>query len=122
MQQHSAAPIETKNDQVIIASDDESSVEVHNIFDNKGNYSLEFCKKYLWLVKRQRKPKLDNKSSDLISQSYTNLRNTNNEDLSVAITPRFVDSIVRLATAHAKLRMSKTVTQVTYVFYMPAFV
>jgi DNA replication licensing factor MCM3 len=74
--------------------------------------SVEFMKKYISVVKCI-KPKLSEQACELISNEYSRLRSQDNTDSDVArtqpVTARSLETMIRLATAHAKARMAKTV-------------
>jgi len=70
-------------------------------------------KKYIHFAKAL-KPQLTKEAADIIVEEYTRLRNqdlsqTDNQARTQPITARALESMIRLATAHAKCRMSKTV-------------
>lgn len=75
----------------------------------------EFLKKYLSWVKSQRNPELDENCIDYASNLYSVIRQkavnpaTDQNKVSSPVTVRSLETIIRLATAHAKLRMSKTI-------------
>jgi DNA replication licensing factor MCM3 len=74
--------------------------------------SVEFMKKYISVVKCI-KPKLSEQACELISNEYSRLRSQDHTDSDVArtqpVTARSLETMIRLATAHAKARMAKTV-------------
>ncbi|CAF3979333.1 unnamed protein product [Rotaria sp. Silwood2] len=75
--------------------------------------NLRFMKKYIHFAKAL-KPQLTKEAADIIVEEYTRLRNqdlsqTDNQARTQPITARALESMIRLATAHAKCRMSKTV-------------
>jgi DNA replication licensing factor MCM3 len=74
--------------------------------------SVEFMKKYISVVKCI-KPKLSEQACELISNEYSRLRSQDNTDSDVArtqpVTARSLETMIRLATAHAKARMAKSV-------------
>lgn len=75
--------------------------------------SVEFMKKYIYFVKIL-KPVLTKEACEIIADEYSKLRS---EDLleshtarTQPVTPRTLETMIRLATAHAKARMSRQVT------------
>uniref|UniRef100_A0A1A9UNX1 DNA replication licensing factor MCM3 n=1 Tax=Glossina austeni TaxID=7395 RepID=A0A1A9UNX1_GLOAU len=75
--------------------------------------SVEFMRKYIHIAKCM-KPKLSEQACEVISNEYSRLRSQEDEQPQVArtqpITARTLETLIRLATAHARARMSKTVT------------
>jgi DNA replication licensing factor MCM3 len=105
-----------------INQDDEGD---HQVFEkhNKllhGNskkliFTKNFLKKYLYYAKKVSVPVLSDEAKDYITNTWTELRSANYEDKennyqAVPITVRTLETIIRLSTAHAKGRLSKTVT------------
>lgn len=83
--------------------------------DRKERYvSMAFMKKYIHVAKGI-KPRLTKQAADKISNSYSALRdqeNVGNETAkTMPVTARTLETMIRLATAHAKARMSKTVEE-----------
>jgi len=74
----------------------------HKIFTN------EFCQKYIDFAKKQYKPKLTDEACEAIANEYGNLREQERNQ-TLPITARCLESIIRLSTAHAKLRLRKEV-------------
>jgi DNA replication licensing factor MCM3 len=76
--------------------------------------SVEFMKKYISVVKCI-KPKLTEQACELISNEYSRLRSQESTESDVArtqpVTARTLETLIRLATAHAKARMAKNVAQ-----------
>ncbi|XP_043235395.1 zygotic DNA replication licensing factor mcm3-like [Amphibalanus amphitrite] len=74
--------------------------------------SMNFIRKYIHIAKEM-KPKLSNQACTAISEEYSRLRsqdNTNNDMAKTQpITARALETLIRLATAHAKCRLSPTV-------------
>nr|XP_006643273.1 PREDICTED: maternal DNA replication licensing factor mcm3-like [Lepisosteus oculatus] len=74
--------------------------------------SMEFIKKYVHVAKLM-KPLLTQEAADFISEEYSRLRSHDhlNSDSArtMPITARALETMIRLATAHAKARMSKAV-------------
>lgn len=75
----------------------------------------EFLKKYISFVKSHKQPELDESCIEYASQLYSFIRGkavdptTDQNKVSTPVTVRSLETIIRLATAHAKLRMSKIV-------------
>lgn len=74
--------------------------------------TVEFMKKYISVVKCI-KPKLSEQACELISNEYSRLRSQDSTESDVArtqpVTARTLETLIRLATAHAKARMAKTI-------------
>ncbi|ODV86749.1 hypothetical protein CANARDRAFT_230782 [[Candida] arabinofermentans NRRL YB-2248] len=73
--------------------------------------SIPFLKKYIQYAKQRVKPTLTTNATNMIVDIYTELRNDNNTKNSRTspITARTLETIIRLSTAHAKVRLSQTV-------------
>lgn len=74
--------------------------------------SIPFLKKYVQYAKQRVQPVLNKGASDYIITTYSSLRNDligNNQRNTAPITARTLETLIRLATAHAKVRLSKTV-------------
>ncbi|GLV31799.1 Minichromosome maintenance 3 [Carabus blaptoides fortunei] len=75
--------------------------------------SVEFMRKYIRFVKIM-KPTLTEEASEIIADEYSRLRSEEHLESDVArtqpVTPRTLETLIRLATAHAKARMSRTIT------------
>jgi len=69
-------------------------------------------KKYIQYAKQRIKPVLTKKASEYIVKKYSDLRNSdpaNNEKRTAPVTARTLETLIRLSTAHAKLRLSKVI-------------
>lgn len=67
---------------------------------------------YIMYAKSLR-PKLSREAASIISDEYAKLRQKKNDkSLLVNITPRFLETMIRLSTAHAKLRLSDTTDEI----------
>ena len=76
--------------------------------------SLPFMKKYIQYAKSRIKPVLTQEASDRISEIYVALRNDDmqgNQRKTSPMTVRTLETIIRLATAHAKSRLSNRVEE-----------
>lgn len=75
--------------------------------------SVEFMRKFIHIAKCM-KPKLTQQACEMISSEYSRLRSEESIDSNFArtqpVTARTLETLIRLATAHAKARMAKTVT------------
>lgn len=90
---------------------------LHGISRSKKDIylSVQFMKKYIHLAKCL-KPKLTEPACEAISNEYSRLRSQEAVEQHIArtqpITPRTLETLIRLSTAHAKARMGKSVTVV----------
>ena len=76
--------------------------------------SMPFIRKYIQYAKMQRKPVLTKGAADLIVKTYSNLRNDElegNQRKTSPMTARTLETLIRLATAHAKARLSHRVEE-----------
>ena len=64
-----------------------------------------FIRKYVAYAKRNIFPKLNHDASKLIEDFYVSMRKLST-DKSVAITPRYLEALIRLAEASARIRLS----------------
>ena len=73
----------------------------------------EFLKKYISFIKSHKAPELTDDTLSYISSIYASFRkkaaNMDQNRLAQPITVRTLETIIRLSTAHSKLRFSKTV-------------
>lgn len=91
--------------------------EKNNNFIGNSNknevLTKSFLRKYLHYSKKMIEPNLGDDSIKLLSDYWTELRNDekDNENKAVPITVRTLESLIRLASAHAKLRLSKIISK-----------
>lgn len=74
--------------------------------------SMPFLKKYIQYAKSRCKPNLTKEASDYIVNAYADLRNDQmkaNQRRTSPITARTLETLIRLSTAHAKVRLSSRV-------------
>ncbi|XP_073535312.1 maternal DNA replication licensing factor mcm3 [Phyllobates terribilis] len=86
---------------------------LHGPRKNKSKIvSMEFIRKYIHVAKLM-KPVLTSEAADHISQEYAKLRShdemNNDRARTMPVTARALETMIRLSTAHAKVRMSKTI-------------
>lgn len=72
--------------------------------------SNKFLKQYISYAKHRVKPTLTSEAAELIASVYQTLRQ-NEDDKTQYITARCLETLIRLATAHAKLRLDKSHVQ-----------
>jgi DNA replication licensing factor MCM3 len=94
--------------------------EKHNVLlhGNVKNDILttSFLMKYLHYSKKTSTPILHEEANEYISQAWTQLRSMDDGEVlsnfrAVPITVRTLETLIRLATAHAKLRLAKVVSK-----------
>lgn len=80
---------------------------------NERILSAGFMRKYIYVAKMM-KPKLTEEATELIADEYSKLRSEDTMDMDVArtqpVTARTLETLIRLATAHAKARLSPTIS------------
>ncbi|XP_014665851.1 PREDICTED: zygotic DNA replication licensing factor mcm3-like [Priapulus caudatus] len=76
--------------------------------------TMKFMRKYIHVAKTI-KPVLSNEASHCIAEEYSKLRSQENSQSDIArtspVTARSLETLIRLATAHAKARLSKVITE-----------
>mmetsp|Transcript_7111 Transcript_7111/g.9835 ORF Transcript_7111/g.9835 Transcript_7111/m.9835 type:complete len:799 (-) Transcript_7111:365-2761(-) len=73
-------------------------------------FSIPFIKKYILYAKTKVTPVLTDEARNFINNAYANLRSKDNMK-TLPITTRTLETIIRLATAHAKCRLSQEVAE-----------
>ncbi|KAK9666919.1 hypothetical protein RND81_14G220800 [Saponaria officinalis] len=108
--------LDTKNpewDKVVsshILAEEEKPSKRENIEDLTSSWSLSMLKKYINFVKGYFKPVLTKEAERVISRYYQLQRRCGTEN-AARITVRMLESLIRLAQAHAKLMFRNKVTQ-----------
>jgi replicative DNA helicase Mcm len=91
---------------------EETSSEQLAVKSLEGPINSRLLKLYIAYAKKLR-PVMSSQAQTLIKEHYTDLRkryhNTDDQDKTMPITPRQLESIIRLAEAHAKMYLSETV-------------
>ena len=83
----------------------EATDEITPLFDR------DFIRKYISFAKTHIKPVLTQEAEDAIKDFYLQLRAASNYDTGIAIAPRQIEAMVRLAEASARVRLSSLVTR-----------
>ncbi|GAB9463719.1 DNA replication licensing factor mcm3 [Globisporangium polare] len=73
-----------------------------------GILTLDFLKKYIYYAKTRFQPVLTDSAIDLIAEGYAELRSQQNAR-TLPVTARSLETLIRLASAHAKARLSKSI-------------
>lgn len=106
-------------------SDDEEGVEGHSIWQRNRHVAeddvvsdddphandalrLDFLRKYLHYAKLRIQPVLTESARDFIAARYAEMR-ARQDDRTIPVTARSLETVIRLASAHAKARLSDTV-------------
>ncbi|XP_052179332.1 DNA replication licensing factor MCM3 homolog 2 isoform X1 [Diospyros lotus] len=75
--------------------------------------TIKFLKKYIHYAKHRIQPELTDEASDCIATAYAELRDASSNAKTgggtLPITARTLETIIRLSTAHAKLKLSRQV-------------
>ena len=81
--------------------------------DNNNILTKEFLRKYIYYAKSKINPALTREATEYISKSWSNLRERSISDdykgKTIPVTVRTLESLIRLATAFAKARLSQKV-------------
>ncbi|GAU47378.1 hypothetical protein TSUD_83110, partial [Trifolium subterraneum] len=80
----------------------------------RDTLTIKFLKKYIHYAKHRIQPDLTDEASDQIATAYAELRNANSNAKTggtLPITARTLETIIRLSTAHAKLKLSRKVSK-----------
>ncbi|KAL6991429.1 DNA replication licensing factor MCM3 2 [Sarracenia purpurea var. burkii] len=79
----------------------------------RDTLTIKFLKKYIHYAKHRIQPELTDEASDHIATAYAELRNASSNAKTgggtLPITARTLETIIRLSTAHAKLKLSRQV-------------
>eukprot|EP00667_Euglena_gracilis_P003669 EG_transcript_3678 len=82
-------------------------------FGNRKIVSVNFLRKYIQYAKANFHPILNEEAHHEVVEAYVELRERMKaKDITMRITPRSLENIIRLSTAHAKLRLSDVVEKV----------
>ncbi|KAJ3677518.1 hypothetical protein LUZ60_003242 [Juncus effusus] len=79
---------------------------------DEGRLTVKFLKKYIHYAKHMTHPKLSDEASDHIATTYAELRDAGKDTRTggtLPITARTLETIIRLSTAHAKMKLRNEV-------------
>ncbi len=82
-----------------------------DLTEQKAPVNLDLLRKYIAYARRSIHPVLSEPASKKIEEFYIDLRKMGKEAGAVSITPRYLEGLVRLAEANAKLRLSNIVEE-----------
>ncbi|KAF3951736.1 hypothetical protein ACB098_05G122500 [Castanea mollissima] len=80
----------------------------------RDTLTIKFLKKFIHYAKHRIQPDLTDEASEQIATAYAELRNTSSNAKTggtLPITARTLETIIRLSTAHAKLKLSRKVSK-----------
>ena len=81
--------------------------------DNNNILTKEFLRKYIYYAKNKINPSLTREATDYISKSWRSIREKSISEewkgKTIPVTVRTLESLIRLATAYAKSRLSQKV-------------
>ncbi|KAK7399782.1 hypothetical protein VNO78_10973 [Psophocarpus tetragonolobus] len=80
----------------------------------RDTLTIKFLKKYIHYAKHRIQPELTDEASENIATAYAELRNASSNAKTggtLPITARTLETIIRLSTAHAKLKLSRKVSK-----------
>ncbi|GLT68372.1 hypothetical protein SLA2020_406120 [Shorea laevis] len=80
----------------------------------RDTLTIKFLKKYIHYAKHRFQPELTDEASEYIATAYAELRNASSNAKTggtLPITARTLETIIRLSTAHAKLKLSPKVNK-----------
>eukprot|EP01012_Entosiphon_sulcatum_P029201 TRINITY_DN3553_c0_g1_i1.p1 TRINITY_DN3553_c0_g1~~TRINITY_DN3553_c0_g1_i1.p1 ORF type:complete len:782 (+),score=139.80 TRINITY_DN3553_c0_g1_i1:118-2463(+) len=86
-------------------------VPVTERFGKTKVVTIDFLRRYIQLAKAVIHPVLTEQARNEIIDAYTELR-TKSKNLDMRITPRSLENLIRLSTAHARMRLSQEVEKV----------
>jgi len=94
-------------------SDDEDAAKTESVWQRHSNQEQDilqhnFLRKFLHFCKTRIKPVLTEGARDMIAHRYAEMRSRQDER-TLPITARSLETVIRLASAHAKVRLSNVV-------------
>ena len=83
----------------------------HHARGDQKLFSTDFIRKYIHYARSRNRPKLSDEAREIITEEYSALRSEQTMR-TLPITPRCLETLIRLSTAHAKSRFSNVVQKV----------
>jgi DNA replicative helicase MCM subunit Mcm2 (Cdc46/Mcm family) len=74
-------------------------------------FDYKFLRKFFTYVRSIDEPMMNDESKTALKKAYKLARNLTRNNSTILLNPRFLDSLTRLSTGHAKLRGAKTISQ-----------
>eukprot|EP00049_Salpingoeca_infusionum_P008284 m.134972 g.134972 ORF g.134972 m.134972 type:complete len:898 (-) comp13970_c0_seq1:215-2908(-) len=88
---------------------DFSSGELGEAVSGEGPLTQDVLRKYMRYAKKHVQPQLNKVDKEKIAQLYAQLRQESQRTGSVPITVRYIESMIRIAEAHARMHLRKEV-------------
>ena len=82
----------------------------HVIEDTEPTIDIDLLRKYVSYAKQHIQPSLTDDAMERIEQFYLGLRKETDETSAIAITPRYLEAIIRLSEAQARMALKEDVT------------
>ncbi len=82
----------------------------HVIEDTEPTIEMDLLRKYISFAKQHVQPALTDEAMERIEQFYLNLRKESDESSAIAITPRYLEAIIRLSESQARMALKEDVT------------
>eukprot|EP00993_Chasmostoma_nieuportense_P001987 NODE_281_length_2501_cov_15.623842_g260_i0.p1 GENE.NODE_281_length_2501_cov_15.623842_g260_i0~~NODE_281_length_2501_cov_15.623842_g260_i0.p1 ORF type:complete len:767 (+),score=216.16 NODE_281_length_2501_cov_15.623842_g260_i0:3-2303(+) len=114
IENHSAAVAADKAHHHIDEAEEElpDSKKVTERFGRRKIVSVDFLRKYIQYAKTNFHPVLTEEAHAEVVEAYVELRERmKNKEISMRITPRSLENIIRLSCAHAKMRLSEQIVK-----------
>lgn len=93
-----------------ILTSHQRAIETQTLSD-ENIVDKNFLRKYIAYARKYVFPRLSQDAINVIKNYYVELRKKGKESGTVPITPRYLEGLIRLSEAHAKLRLSDVVEQ-----------
>lgn len=82
----------------------------HIIEETEPTIEMELLRKYISYSKQHVQPTLTDEAMEKIEEYYLDLRKVHDETAAIAITPRYLEAIVRLSESQARMALKEEVT------------
>lgn len=92
------------NDETMVSKREEEAQATNLIATNKT--SRDFLAKYISYARRYIQPVIPDEAVDVLVQEYHRMRSMGNSAKTITATPRQLESLIRIAEALAKMRLS----------------